>query len=124
MKFLNSKLVWFTCANLFAVATAMEAKAQSWRAAPAYDKALAANILDRSVFFLPMFGAVYQAKFEVMVKEIPKVCAWAQRFSDELLEEEEDEFPWARNELLLARENNELPSAGGASNLLRERGAL
>ena len=60
----------------------------------------------------------------MMVKEIPKVCAWAQRFSDELLEEEEDEFPWARNELLLARENNELPSAGGASNLLRERGAL
>lgn len=47
------------------------AQAQDWRHAPAYDKALAANVLDRSVFFLPLYGAVYRAKFEGMVKEIP-----------------------------------------------------
>lgn len=47
------------------------AQAQDWLHAPAYDKALAANVLDRSVFFLPLYGAVYRAKFEGMVKEIP-----------------------------------------------------
>lgn len=46
---------------------------QDWRAAPAYDKALAANVLDRSVFFLPLYGAVYPAKFEVMLKELPGI---------------------------------------------------
>jgi len=60
----------------------------------------------------------------MMFKEIPKVCAWASRFSDELLEEDRDEFPWTRNELELARHNNDLPSAGGASTLLREHRAL
>ena len=60
----------------------------------------------------------------MMIKEIPKVCAWANRFSDELLEEDRDEFPWTRNELELARDNNELSSAGGASSLLREHRAL
>ena len=39
------------------------AQAQQWRPAPAYDKALAANVLDRSVLFLPLYGAVYRAKF-------------------------------------------------------------
>jgi len=73
MKFLNPRFVWFTCAGLIAVAAVMEAKAQNWRAAPAYDKALAANVLDRSVFFLPQFGAVYPAKFEMMLKEIPNI---------------------------------------------------
>ncbi len=46
---------------------------QDWRAAPAYDKALAANVLDRSVFFLPLYGAVYPAKFEVLLKELPGI---------------------------------------------------
>lgn len=45
--------------------------AQAWRDAPAYDKKHAANVLDRSVFFLPLFGSVYRAKFEVMLKELP-----------------------------------------------------
>ncbi len=49
------------------------AQAQDWRHAPAYDKALAANVLDRSVFFLPLYGTVYRAKFEVMVKEVPGI---------------------------------------------------
>lgn len=46
-------------------------QAQDWRHAPAYDKALAANVLDRSVFFLPLYGAVYPTKFEVMLRETP-----------------------------------------------------
>lgn len=56
-----------TCAGL---ATVSGANAQAWRDAPAYDKKHAANVLDRSVFFLPLFGSVYRAKFEVMIKEI------------------------------------------------------
>lgn len=51
--------------------TAAASQAQDWRHAPAYDKTLAANVLDRSVFFLPLYGAVYRAKFEGMIKEIP-----------------------------------------------------
>ena len=47
------------------------ASAQAWKDAPAYDKKYAANVLDRSVFFLPLFGSVYRAKFEVMIKEVP-----------------------------------------------------
>jgi dienelactone hydrolase len=51
--------------------TASGVSAQAWKDAPAYDKKHAANVLDRSVFFLPLFGSVYRAKFEVMLKEIP-----------------------------------------------------
>lgn len=49
------------------------AQAQEWKAAPAYDKALAANVLERSVFFLPLYGAVYRAKFEAMLGELPNI---------------------------------------------------
>ncbi len=48
-------------------------RAQDWRPAPAYDKALAANVLERSVYFLPLYGSVYRAKFEVMLKELPGI---------------------------------------------------
>ena len=47
--------------------------AQLWRDAPAYQKEMASNVLDRSLFFLPLFGSVYREKFEVMVKEIPGI---------------------------------------------------
>jgi len=30
-------------------------------------------VLDRSVFFLPLYGAVYRAKFEAMIKEVPGI---------------------------------------------------
>lgn len=73
MKFVFSKVALLTCNSLIALATVSEVQAQSWRAAPAYDKALAANVLERSVFFLPLYGAVYPAKFEVMLKEIPNI---------------------------------------------------
>lgn len=48
-------------------------QAQDWKQVPAYDKALAANVLDRSVYFLPLYGAVYQAKFEVMLTQLPGI---------------------------------------------------
>ncbi len=49
------------------------AGSQDWKPAPAYDKALAANVLDRSVFFLPLYGGVYRAKFEGLIKELPGI---------------------------------------------------
>ncbi|CAN1514887.1 hypothetical protein MCEMIEM28_00923 [Burkholderiaceae bacterium] len=73
MKFVFPKAVWLTCASLIAVGTVQDVQAQNWRDAPAYDKALASNVLERSVFFLPLHGAVYPAKFEVMLKEIPNI---------------------------------------------------
>ena len=60
----------------------------------------------------------------MMTKEIPKVAAWSRRFADELLEEDEDDLPFARNDLMLARETGELLSAGGSSQQLRELSAL
>ena len=44
------------------------AQAQQWKDAPAYDKAQAKNVLDRSTLYMPLFGAVYREKFEVMVQ--------------------------------------------------------
>lgn len=43
-----------------------------WREAPAYAKELRRNVLQRSVFFLPMFGAVYKEKFEALLAQLPK----------------------------------------------------
>ncbi len=66
--------IWHQIANVLALViplmVVVPAQAQQWRPAPAYDKALAANVLDRSVLFLPLYGAVYRAKFEVMLKEL------------------------------------------------------
>lgn len=42
-----------------------------WKDAPAYAPALAKNVLRRSVFFLPNFGAVYKEKFEVLLPQLP-----------------------------------------------------
>jgi hypothetical protein len=36
------------------------AQAQQWKDAPAYDKAQAKNVLDRSTLYMPLFGAVYR----------------------------------------------------------------
>ncbi|HYW56697.1 MAG TPA: hypothetical protein VE934_07045 [Polaromonas sp.] len=43
--------------------------AQQWKDAPAYDKKNADNVLRRSVFFLPLFGATYREKFEILLKK-------------------------------------------------------
>jgi dienelactone hydrolase len=42
-----------------------------WRDAPAYAPELAKNVLRRSVFFMPMFGAVYPEKFETLLEKLP-----------------------------------------------------
>lgn len=47
--------------------------AQGWRDAPAYEQRYAANVLDRSIFFLPLYGSVYKAKFETMLGELPGI---------------------------------------------------
>jgi dienelactone hydrolase len=61
------------CTIALVAAVHASALAQGWWPAPAYDKAHAANVLDRSVFFLPLYGAVYPAKFEVLLKELPGI---------------------------------------------------
>lgn len=45
--------------------------AQQWKDAPAYDKRNTENVLRRSVFFVPLFGATYQEKFEVLLQKMP-----------------------------------------------------
>ena len=63
------KFMAATC-SVFACALS---QAQEWKPAPAYDKALAANVLNRSLYFLPLFGSVYRAKFEVMLQQLPGI---------------------------------------------------
>ena len=43
------------------------------RQAPAYDKAQTRTVLDRSVFYLPLFGAVYRDKFTALIPRHPTV---------------------------------------------------
>lgn len=43
-----------------------------WKDTPAYAKELGRNVLGRSVFFLPLFGAVYKEKFEGLLPQLPK----------------------------------------------------
>ena len=47
--------------------------AQQWKDVPAYDKSQTKNVLDRSIFYIPLFGSVYRAKFEVLVKKLPRI---------------------------------------------------
>ena len=42
-----------------------------WKDAPAYAPELAQNVLKRSVFFMPIFGAVYPEKFETLLTHMP-----------------------------------------------------
>lgn len=43
-----------------------------WKDAPAYSAEHGRNILDRSNFFIPVFGAVYREKFEVLLSRMPR----------------------------------------------------
>ena len=49
------------------------AHAQQSRQVPAYDKAQARTVLDRSVFYLPLFGAVYRDKSTALTPRHPTV---------------------------------------------------
>jgi len=50
-----------------------DAHAQQNRQVPAYDKAQTRTVLDRSVFYLPLFGAVYRDKFTALIPNHPTV---------------------------------------------------
>jgi hypothetical protein len=60
----------------------------------------------------------------IVVQNIPKVAAWAQRFADDLLDKDDDEVPFSRNDLSIARDSGVLPSAGGANEQLRLRSCI
>ncbi len=45
--------------------------AQAWKDAPAYGKEKAQDVLRRSTFFMPLFGATYPEKFEVLLQTLP-----------------------------------------------------
>ena len=44
---------------------------QAWRDAPAYEERHSANVLRRSTFFMPLFGAVYPEKFVTLLDALP-----------------------------------------------------
>jgi hypothetical protein len=60
----------------------------------------------------------------IVVQSIPKVAAWAQRFADDLLDKDDDEVPFSRNDLTIASDSGVLPSAGGADEQLRLRSCI
>jgi dienelactone hydrolase len=64
---------WKSIAALCGVFAISYSQAQEWKPALAYEKSHAENVLDRSVYFLPLFGSVYRTKFEVMLKELPGI---------------------------------------------------
>lgn len=42
-----------------------------WRDAPAYEEARSADVLRRSTFFMPLYGAVYREKFAALLTALP-----------------------------------------------------
>jgi hypothetical protein len=58
------------------------------------------------------------------ISQVKKVSAWAQRFADETLEEDDDELPFSREDLQISQNSGELVSAGGSSGQMRDRVAL
>ena len=65
---------FITTALLVALTVCVPAAiAQQWKDVPAYDKSQTKNVLDRSIFYIPLFGSVYRAKFEVLVKKLPGI---------------------------------------------------
>ena len=64
---------WANCANAQrARLVVAEGGLPQWKDAPSSAKENSRNILQRSVFFLPLFGAVYKEKFEALLPQIPK----------------------------------------------------
>ena len=72
--FARQQLLWsaigLALAQPFLISSA---HAQQSRQVPAYDKAQARTVLDRSVFYLPLFGAVYRDKFTALIPRHPTV---------------------------------------------------
>ena len=71
---INKSVLW----SAFALALVQSlgisgAHAQQSRQVPAYDQAQVRTVLDRSVFYLPLFGAVYRDKFTALIPNHPTV---------------------------------------------------
>lgn len=66
-------MAWSSLTLTLALALCGAATAQGrhWRDAPAYAPERAQDVLRRSVYFLPLFGATYPEKFEVMLQQLP-----------------------------------------------------
>ena len=60
----------------------------------------------------------------IKITQVKKVSAWAQRFADETLEEDDDELPFSREDLAISQNSGELVRAGGSSDEMRHRVAL
>ena len=59
-----------------------------------------------------------------MTKVVKSAGPWAQRFADETLEEDDDELPFSREDLVISQNSGELVRAGGSSDEMRHRVAL
>lgn len=71
---INRHALWGVMGLLLAQPLLMQgAQAQQSRPVPAYDKAQTRTVLDRSVFYLPMFGAVYRDKFTALLSRHPNL---------------------------------------------------
>ena len=69
---INRHALWGAIGLLFAQPLLIpSAHAQQSRQVPAYDKAQTRTVLDRSVFYLPLFGAVYREKFTALLPRHP-----------------------------------------------------
>ena len=66
---MKSKLLLVGIVALASASTAVFA--QQWRDAPPYAKSNADNVLRRSIYFIPSYGAVYPEKFAVLLKSLP-----------------------------------------------------
>lgn len=66
---MNYFVRWITVAAIFCAAQA--GLAQQRKDAPAYAKENADNVLRRSTYYMPTFGAVYREKFEVLLTRMP-----------------------------------------------------
>jgi uncharacterized protein YjeT (DUF2065 family) len=66
---LSLRSVLMGCFVLLGLCPALHA--QAWKDAPAYSKELSHDVLRRSAFFMPLFGATYQEKFEVLLQTLP-----------------------------------------------------
>ncbi|HUD32879.1 MAG TPA: hypothetical protein VMR43_07655 [Variovorax sp.] len=67
---------WITAFSIAGIAQTPPTVATStgdanWKEASAYGSDKAANVLRRSVFFMPLFGAVFPEKFEALLKALP-----------------------------------------------------
>ncbi len=60
-----------TVATFMLTIAASQLYAQKWVDAPAYSKKNAANVLQRSNFFVPLFGVTYKEEFEVLLDKMP-----------------------------------------------------